>query len=215
MRAWNKTLEQRVSEQLGEIERIGRLKRFLAPQIAELILSAGDERMLESHRRDITVVFCDLRGFTAFAEIAEPEEVMAVLREYHAALGELIHKYEGTLDHFTGDGMMVFFNDPLPCPGPVDASRAHGGRDARRGRRSSPSNGAATVTNWDSASASHRATPRSAGSASKAASTIPRSEPWSTSPPGYARRPKPARSSSMARSISRSGRKPISDPPGK
>lgn len=116
---WNKTLEQRVSEQLGEIERISRLKRFLAPQVVDLILSSGDEKMLESHRRDITVVFCDLRGFTAFAEIAEPEEVMAVLREYHAALGELIHRHEGTLDHFAGDGFMVLFNDPLPCPDPA------------------------------------------------------------------------------------------------
>ena len=115
---WNKTLEQRVSDQLIEIERISRLKRFLAPQVVDLILSSGDDKMLESHRGDITVVFCDLRGFTAFAEIAEPEEVMAVLREYHASLGELIHRHEGTLDHFAGDGFMVLFNDPLPCPDP-------------------------------------------------------------------------------------------------
>lgn len=115
---WNKTLEARVAEQLGEIERIGRLKRFLAPQVAELVMSSGDERALESHRREISVVFCDLRGFTAFAESAEPEEVMGVLREYHASLGALIHKFEGTLERFVGDGLMVLFNDPLPCPDP-------------------------------------------------------------------------------------------------
>ena len=115
---WNKTLEQRVADQLAQIERAGRLKRFLAPQIAELILSEDDERVLESHRRDVTIVFCDLRGFTAFAETAEPEEVMAVLREYHARLGALIHKHEGTLERFLGDGLMVLFNDPLRCPDP-------------------------------------------------------------------------------------------------
>ena len=115
---WNRTLEQRVADQVAEIERVSRLKRFLAPQIAELVLSSGDERMLESHRRDISVVFCDLRGFTAFAETAEPEEVMTVLREYHAALGTIVRTFEGTLERFTGDGVMVLFNDPLPCPDP-------------------------------------------------------------------------------------------------
>jgi class 3 adenylate cyclase len=115
---WNRTLEQRVADQVAEIERVGRLKRFLAPQVAELVLSSGDGRMLESHRRDISVVFCDLRGFTAFAETAEPEEVMTVLREYHAALGALVRAFEGTLERFTGDGLMVLFNDPLPCPDP-------------------------------------------------------------------------------------------------
>jgi class 3 adenylate cyclase len=115
---WNKTLEERVSQQLGEIERISRLKRFLSPAVAELILSSGDDKVLESHRRAVTVVFCDLRGFTPFAETAEPEEVMTVLREYHAALGGLIHKYEGTVERFAGDGVMILFNDPLPCPDP-------------------------------------------------------------------------------------------------
>jgi adenylate cyclase len=115
---WNRTLEQRVADQVAEIERVSRLKRFLAPQIAELVLSSGDGRVLESHRRDISVVFCDLRGFTAFAETAEPEEVMTVLREYHAALGTLVRAFEGTLERFTGDGLMVLFNDPLPCPDP-------------------------------------------------------------------------------------------------
>jgi class 3 adenylate cyclase len=115
---WNRTLEQRVADQVAEIERVGRLKRFLAPQIAELVLSSGDERVLESHRRDISVVFCDLRGFTAFAESAEPEEVMTVLREYHATLGTIVRAFEGTLERFTGDGVMVLFNDPLPCSDP-------------------------------------------------------------------------------------------------
>lgn len=116
----NRGLEQRVAEQLGEIERVSRLKRFLAPQIAELVLTSGDETLLDSHRRDVTIVFCDLRGFTAFAETAEPEEVMTVLREYHDSLGGLIHSFEGTLERFAGDGLMVLFNDPLPCPDPCE-----------------------------------------------------------------------------------------------
>src|SRR5215469_11364160 len=117
---WNKTLEERVASQLAEIERMGRLKRFFAPSLAELIVSSGNERILESHRRDIAVLFCDLRGFTAFAESAEPEEVMALLHDYHAALVPLIQQFEGTLDRFVGDGLMVYFNDPLPCPNPAE-----------------------------------------------------------------------------------------------
>jgi adenylate cyclase len=116
---WNRTLEQRVAEQLEELERIGRLKRFFSPQLAELIVSTGEEKLLESHRREVTVVFCDLRDFTAFSETTEPEEVMEVLREYHTALGELIFRFEGTLERFAGDGLMVFFNDPVPCPDPA------------------------------------------------------------------------------------------------
>jgi class 3 adenylate cyclase len=111
---WNRTLEARVAEQVGEIERMARLKRFLPPQVAELLVSSGDEGALDSHRRDVTVVFCDLRGFTAFSETAEPEEVMSVLGEYHTALGELIQRHEGTLERFAGDGLMVIFNDPVP-----------------------------------------------------------------------------------------------------
>jgi adenylate cyclase len=114
--AWNRELEQRVEDQVGALERMGRLRRFLSPQIAELIVSSGDESFLQSHRCDITVVFCDLRGFTSFAETAEPEDVISVLNEYHAALGDLVHRFEGTLERFTGDGLMVIFNDPLPCP---------------------------------------------------------------------------------------------------
>jgi class 3 adenylate cyclase len=120
--AWNRTLEQRVAAQVTEIERIGRLKRFLSPQIASLVLIDGQERLLESHRREVTVVFCDLRGFTAFAETAEPEEVMTVLGEYHRQLGALIHHHGGTLAHFAGDGLMVIFNDPVPCPDPCGSA---------------------------------------------------------------------------------------------
>lgn len=115
---WNRSLEQRVAEQLAEIERVGRLRRYLAPQIAELVLATGDDHVLETRRREITVAFCDLRGFTAFAETAEPEEVTTVLREYHGCVGPLIHKFEGTLERFAGDGVMVVFNAPLPCPDP-------------------------------------------------------------------------------------------------
>jgi adenylate cyclase len=112
-------LEARVASQLAELERTGKLRRFLAPQLADLIVAQGDESILESHRREIVVVFCDIRGFTAFAERAEPEEVMALLRDYHAALGPIVMRYEGTLDHYGGDGIMVFFNDPLPTPEPA------------------------------------------------------------------------------------------------
>ena len=115
LEAWNRELEQRVAAQLLELERASRLRRFLAPQLADLIVGSGDESFLNSHRREIVVVFCDLRRFTPFAESSEPEEVMGVLSEYHAALGDLIFRFEGTLERFTGDGLMVFFNDPLPC----------------------------------------------------------------------------------------------------
>ncbi|HSE94612.1 MAG TPA: response regulator [Methylomirabilota bacterium] len=111
---WNRTLEARVQEQVGQLERLGRLKRFFSPQLAEAIVAGGAEDPLRTHRREITVVFLDLRGFTAFAEAAEPEEVMAVLRDYHTAVGALVLDHEGTLERFTGDGIMVFFNDPAP-----------------------------------------------------------------------------------------------------
>jgi class 3 adenylate cyclase/putative methionine-R-sulfoxide reductase with GAF domain len=115
----NRGLQARVAEQVEELGRVGRLKRFLAPQLAELIVSQGDEKILESHRREIVVVFCDLRGYTAFTETAEPEEVLDFLREYHGALGPMVSQYEGTLDQFSGDGIMVFFNDPVPIPDPA------------------------------------------------------------------------------------------------
>jgi DNA-binding response OmpR family regulator len=117
---WNKTLEHQVQEQVAQLERLGRLKRFFSPQLAELIVAGGAEDPLRTHRQEITVVFLDLRGFTPFAETTEPEEVMAVLREYHAEMGKLILEHEGTLERFTGDGMMVFFNDPVPVPNPAE-----------------------------------------------------------------------------------------------
>ncbi len=115
----NRTLERRVNDQLGELNRLTRLKAFLSPQIAKLVMSSGEEKLLQTHRREITAMFCDLRGFTAFAEIAQPEDIVAVLQEYYCALGELIDRFEGTLQHFAGDGLFVIFNDPLPCPDPA------------------------------------------------------------------------------------------------
>jgi class 3 adenylate cyclase len=115
---WNRTLEDRVAAQLAEIDRMGRLKRFLPPQVAELI-GRGDDRVLEGHRRDIVAVMCDLRGFTTFAEIGEPEDVMALLQDYHRAVVPIVFRHEGTLERFMGDGVLVFFNDPLPCEDPV------------------------------------------------------------------------------------------------
>jgi class 3 adenylate cyclase len=115
VQALNHGLQAKVAAQVEELERVGRLRRFLAPQLAQAIVSAGDDKMLQNHRREIVALFCDLRGFTSFSETAEPEDIMTALGEYHGALGPLIRKYEGTLDRFTGDGMLVFFNDPLPC----------------------------------------------------------------------------------------------------
>jgi class 3 adenylate cyclase len=119
LQEWNRTLEQRVAEQVAQLESLGRLKRFFSPQLAELILSGGADDPLKSHRREVAVVFIDLRGFTAFAETAEPEEIMGVLREYHGEMGQVILAHEGTLERFAGDGMMVFFNDPVPVPDPA------------------------------------------------------------------------------------------------
>ena len=118
--AWNNHLEQRVQEQVQQLERLERLKRFFSPQLADLIVSGDAEDPLKTHRCELTVVFLDLRGFTAFAETAEPEEVMAILHEYHAAMGKLILEHEGTLEHFAGDGMMIFFNDPVPVANPAE-----------------------------------------------------------------------------------------------
>jgi adenylate cyclase len=112
---WNRLLERRVSDQVEQIGRMDRLRRFLPPQVADLVIAGRDgSDPLASHRCDVTVIFGDLRGFTSFAEAAEPEEVIAVLREYHAAIGELVQQYEGTLERFVGDGVLIFFNDPLP-----------------------------------------------------------------------------------------------------
>ena len=112
-------LEQRVADQVGEIERMGRLRRFLPPQVADLIVASGTEKQLESHRREITALFCDLRGFTGFSESSDPEDVMALLQDYHAAIGETIIKYSGTLERYAGDGVMVVFNDPVPVEKPA------------------------------------------------------------------------------------------------
>ena len=115
----NQELEQRVADQVNEIERMGKLRRFLPPQVADLIVASGAEKQLESHRREITALFCDLRGFTGFSESSDPEDVMALLREYHAAIGEIINKYGGTLERYAGDGVMVVFNDPIPVENPA------------------------------------------------------------------------------------------------
>ena len=177
--------------QVAELERMGRLRRFLSPQLAELIVDSGDESFLESHRREIVVVFCDLRGFTPFAESSEPEEVMGVLGEYHAALGDLIFRFEGTLERFTGDGLMVFFNDPVPCDdGPLRAIRmargdAHAGAGAGRGwARQGHDLG---VRGRHRPGLRH---PRH-GSGSRAGSTTPRSAASPTWPPGCAREAEP------------------------
>jgi len=115
----NQQLEARVADQVGEIERMGRLRRFLPPQVADLIVASGTEKQLESHRREITALFCDLRGFTGFSESSDPEDVMTLLRQYHAAIGEIIIKYSGTLERYAGDGVMVVFNDPVPVDNPA------------------------------------------------------------------------------------------------
>jgi adenylate cyclase len=115
----NQQLEQRVANQVGEIERMSRLRRFLPPQVADLIVASGAEKQLESHRREITALFCDLRGFTGFSESADPEDVMTLLRDYHTAIGEIVIKYGGTLERFAGDGVMVIFNDPVPVENPA------------------------------------------------------------------------------------------------
>ncbi len=120
VKQWNAKLEERVAAQVSELERVGRLRRFFSPHLAELIVTGGADDPLKSHRREITVVFLDLRGFTAFAEVAEPEEVMGVLREYHQVAGRMVLEYEGTLEHFTGDGITILFNDPVPIPNPAE-----------------------------------------------------------------------------------------------
>jgi adenylate cyclase len=115
---WNRTLEDQVAEQVEELEKMSRLRRFLSPTLAELILSQG-EGILESHRREIAVLFADLRGWTSFSVTTEPEEVMGVIREFHSAMGNLILRFEATVGWFAGDGLMVWFNDPIPCPDPA------------------------------------------------------------------------------------------------
>jgi class 3 adenylate cyclase len=197
------SLKARVAEQVEELGRVGRLKRFLAPQLAELIVSRGDEKILESHRREIVVVFCDLRGYTAFTETAEPEEVLDFLREYHGALGRHVSQFEfeGTLDQFSGDGIMVFFNDPVPSPDPAEravkmavamreaaaqliAARRERGRDL----------GLTPV--------SPRVTRRSARSGFQNAPAIPQSARCAMLPPAFVLRPRTAKFCSVSASTS-------------
>jgi class 3 adenylate cyclase len=189
----NRGLEARVAEQVEELGRVGRLKRFLAPQLAEMIVSQGDEKILESHRREIVVVFCDLRGYTAFTETAEPEEVLDFLREYHGTLGPLVSEYEGTLDQFSGDGIMVFFNDPVPCPDPAEravkmamAMREEAGKLIAAWRRDGCELGFGA--------GSHRATRPWARSGFPSASVTPRSARCATSPHGCVPRRRMGRS---------------------
>ena len=115
LQAWNRTLVEKVGQQMDLIERMNRLKRYFSPQLAESILNSDDPELFRSHRREITAIFLDLRGFTAFSDSAEPEEVMALLRSYHTEMGKLIFEFEGTVEHFVADGLMVFFNDLVPC----------------------------------------------------------------------------------------------------
>ena len=180
----NQHLEQRVTDQVGEIERMGRLRRFLPPQVADLIVASGAEKQLESHRREITALFCDLRGFTGFTESADAEDVMVLLRDYHAAIGEIIIKYNGTLERYAGDGVMVVFNDPVPVENPALQAvlMALEVRDAI---------GALTETwrRWGhdigfGIGIAH--SPRSAPSALRAASTMPLSARYPMLPLGFA-----------------------------
>jgi len=122
LRDWNAKLEERVRDQVSQLDRLSRLKRFVSPKIGELILSGEVDDPLKTHRREITVVFTDLRGFTAFGESAEPEEAMGVLRDYHATLGNIVVKHEGTIEHFAGDGVMILFNDPIQLDDPEFAA---------------------------------------------------------------------------------------------
>jgi adenylate cyclase len=118
LRDWNERLEQRVKEQVAAIDRLAQMKRFFSPPVADAIV-AGGAGMLEPHRREITAVFLDLRGFTAFTDRADPDQVMDLLSDYHVAMGNLVDRYGGTLEHFAGDGVMIFFNDPVPVDGPA------------------------------------------------------------------------------------------------
>jgi adenylate cyclase len=191
----NRGLEARVVEQVEELGRVGRLKRFLAPQLAELIVSQGDEKILESHRREIVVVFCDLRGYTAFTETAEPEEVLDFLREYHGALGPLVSQFEGTLDQFSGDGIMVFFNDPVSCPDPAE-------RAVRMAMAMREAAGT-LIASWRR---SPKVTQRSVRSALRNAPGIQRSAPCAILPRVFALRPRTVRSLSDSEWPSRSRR---------
>ena len=191
LRGWNRQLEQRVADQVQQVERLSLMRRFLPPQLADVITSGGID-LLKSHRREVTVLFCDLRGFTPFAERSEPEDVMAVLAELHNALGPLVFAHGGTLAQFLGDGMMVVFNDPVPCDEPARraVALALGMRD--RAAALSETGGVAATT-CVSASASRRATRPAARSASRGATNTPRSAPSRISPRACAARRRAAR----------------------
>ena len=167
---------------------MSRLRRFLPPQVADLIVASGSEKQLESHRREITALFCDLRGFTGFTESADAEDVMALLRDYHAAIGEIIIKYNGTLERYAGDGVMVVFNDPVPVENPALKAvlMALEVREAIGALTEKWRGGDTTLA---SASALRTVLRRSAPSASRAASTMPLSAPFPTSPLAFAMRP--------------------------
>ena len=192
--AWNRTLEERVEQQLTQIERMDRMKRFLPPQVAELILSSGDDSVLDSHRRDVTVVFCDLRGFTAFSETSAPEEVMNMLREYHETVGAIIRqvlRHDRALRRRRSDGAVERSG---PCPDSCIQAGAHGRRNARCSRRADRQAGATMALSSASGSASPTATPRSDASALKTGTNTPRSASCRTSLRVFAAKRKTGRS---------------------
>jgi Adenylate and Guanylate cyclase catalytic domain len=171
--ALNKNLERKVEHQDHEIGRLARLKQFLAPQVADLVVSEGKDSLLDTHRRYIACLFCDIRDFTAVSEDIEPEEVIAILQDYHEAVGSLVLQHQGTIGYRAGDGLMVFFNDPIPCEEPVlDAVRL--ALEIRAAFIGSASHGAGWATRSGSASRSRAATRRWASSASRGAPTTPR-----------------------------------------
>ena len=190
----NQQLEQRVTDQVDEIERMGRLRRFLPPQVADLIVASGGEKQLESHRREVTALFCDLRGFTGFSESADAEDVMALFREYHSAVGARIIKYSGTLERYAGDGVMVVFNDPVPVENPALQAvlMALEMRDAIGALTGSGVGGGMTSA---SVSGSRMGSPRSAPLDLRGASTMPPSGRSPMLPLGSAMRRSPGKSS--------------------
>ena len=174
---------------------MSRLRRFLPPQVADLIVASGSEKQLESHRREITALFCDLRGFTGFTESADAEDVMALLRDYHAAIGEIIIKYNGTLERYAGDGVMVVFNDPVPVENPA-LQAVLMALELREAIGALTEPGVASGTTLASASALRTGLRRLAPSASRAGSIMPLSAPYPMSPLGFAMRPSLGKSSS-------------------
>ena len=192
----NRTLESRVQQQVEDLERVGRLKRFLSPQVVELVISGGEASLLETHRSEITAVFCDLRGFTAFSETVEPEEVIVVLREYHEVIARLVSRFGATLDHIAGDGILVYLQRPAPLSRPAGAGDSDGAGHARGDRSTRPLLAANGDTSSTSASESLSAMRPSAPSGRRDCSTTHRSARSRTLPRVSPTRPKRARSSS-------------------